>query len=115
MTKIDSFPPSSRRPSPRPLSPMTLPAQFTICNYQMPLAVYREVAAHLQQIEGIGVAFLEPIERKFSYLESQVGGLEIILPDRFSDRDRILLQRLLDYYADRYERWEIEDRSRNRA
>jgi hypothetical protein len=73
----------------------------------MPLAVYREVAAHLHQIEGTIVAFLAPVDREFSYLDSQVGGLEITLTDRFSDRDRVLLDRLLDDDADLYARWEI--------
>ncbi len=73
----------------------------------MPLSVYREVAAHLQQIEGITVAFLEPIDRVFSYTESQLGGLEITGADRLVTRDQIQLDRLLSYYTDRYPRWEI--------
>ncbi len=77
----------------------------------MPLGVYREVAAHLQQIQGVTVAFLAPIDREFSYLESQVGGLEITLTDRFNDRDRILLDRLLDDDSQRYARWEITGRA----
>jgi hypothetical protein len=36
-------------------------SKFTISNYQIPLTVYREIAAHLQQIEGITVKFLDPI------------------------------------------------------
>jgi hypothetical protein len=87
---------------------MPLAPKFTIRNYQMPLAVYREVAAHLRQIEGITVAFLTPIDREFSYTESQVGGLEITLADRCTDRDRIWVDRLLEYYADRYHHWEID-------
>ncbi len=74
----------------------------------MPLAVYREVAAHLQQIEGITVTFLEPIDRVFSYTESQLGGLEITGADRLTDLDKIRVDRLLRYYADRYNSWEID-------
>ncbi|WP_310427087.1 hypothetical protein [Chamaesiphon sp. VAR_48_metabat_135_sub] len=81
---------------------------FTISNHQMPLAVYREVAAHLQQIEGITVTFLEPIDRVFSYTESQLGGLEITGADRLTDLDKIRVDRLLRYYADRYNSWEID-------
>jgi hypothetical protein len=87
---------------------LPLTPKFTISNDQMPLAVYREVAAHLQQIEGIAVAFLDPTERVFSYTESQLGGLEIIGADRLKDPDRIWIDRLLSYYADRYNPWEID-------
>jgi hypothetical protein len=65
---------------------LPLAPKFTIRNYQLPLAVDREVAAHLRQIEGITVAFLTPIERDFSYTESQLGGLEITLADRLTNR-----------------------------
>ena len=82
--------------------------KVTISNHQMPLAVYREVAAHLQQIEGIAVAFLTPINRGFSYTESQLGGLEITGVDRLADPDKIRFERLLSYYADRYNPWEID-------
>jgi hypothetical protein len=90
--------------------------KFTISNYQIPLAVYREIAAHLQQIEGITVKFLEPIDRVFSYTESQLGGLEIAGADRLTELDRLRLDRLLGYYADRYigvfigseHRWELD-------
>jgi hypothetical protein len=88
---------------------MPISSKVTICNYQMPLAVYREVAAHLQQIEGITVAFLTPIDREFSYTESQLGGLEIIGADRLADVDRLRLDRLLGYYADRYNPWKIDN------
>ncbi len=85
---------------------LRIPA-FKICNYQMPLAVYREVAAHLQQIAGISVTCLAPIDRAFSYTESQLGGLEITGADRLTESDLLLLERLLSYYADRYAEWEI--------
>ncbi|WP_373543082.1 hypothetical protein [Chamaesiphon sp.] len=87
---------------------MLLPTPaFTICNYQLPLAVYREVAAHLRQIAGITVTFLEPIDRAFSYTESQLGGLEITGADRLTELDLRQLDRLLSYYAERYDEWEI--------
>jgi hypothetical protein len=81
--------------------------KFTISNYQMPLAVYREVAAHLQQIEGVKVAFLPPIDQEFSYTESQLGGLEITGIDQLMAPDRLQVERLLGYYADCYHEWEI--------
>ena len=99
-------------PLPSTLYPMIPPTPaFTICNYQMPLAVYREVAAHLQQIAGISVTFLEPSDRAFSYLESQLGGLEIRGADRLTESDLQQLERVLSYYAERYDEWDIDRQS----
>jgi hypothetical protein len=68
----------------------------------IPVAVYREFAAHLQQIEGIRVTFLTPIDRSFSYTESQLGGIEISGVDLLPDRDRRRLDQIVEYYADRF-------------
>ena len=77
----------------------------TICNPQIPLAVYRELAAHLQQIEGVAVEFLATSkERAFGYLDSQLGGLKIHGVDRLADVDRTRLDLILSYYTDRYVR-----------
>jgi hypothetical protein len=78
----------------------------TISNHQLPLAVYREVAAHLQQIEGITVEFLTPIDRAFNYTESQLGGLKITGIDRLTDRNRHNFDQILTYYSNRYAPWE---------
>ena len=82
--------------------------KFTICNDRMPLAVYREVAAHLQQIEGISIEFLNPIDRDFSYNNSQLGGLEIAGADRLTQPDRVRLEQILSYYANRFAAWEFD-------
>jgi hypothetical protein len=87
---------------------MLLTSKFTIANHQVPLAVYREIAAHLRQIEGITVSFLTSVDRGFSYTESQLGGLEIMGANLLTDSDRIRLDRLLNYYADRYNQWDIQ-------
>jgi hypothetical protein len=91
-----------------PSPPMLFTSKFTIANHQVPLAVYREIAAHLRQIEGITVSFLTSVDRGFSYTESQLGGLEIMGANLLTDSDRIRLERLLNYYADRYNQWEIQ-------
>jgi hypothetical protein len=87
---------------------LPLTPKFTVCNDQMPLAVYREVAAHLQQVEGVKVVSIEPRDRIFSYTESQLGGLEIIGVDRLTDLARSRIEQLLSYYADRYGVWQID-------
>ncbi|MCY7369106.1 MAG: hypothetical protein LH474_13250 [Chamaesiphon sp.] len=94
--------------SPSPHLSMLLTAKFTIANHQLPLAVYREIAAHLRQFEGVTVSFLTQIDREFSYTESQLGGLEIMGANLLTDVDRIRMDRLLNYYADRYHQWEIQ-------
>ncbi len=79
-----------------------------IHNHKIPLAVYREIAAHLRQVEGIAVAYLTPIDREFSYTESQIGGLEITGANLLTDSAKIRIDSLLKYYADRYHPWQIE-------
>ncbi len=87
---------------------MPLTPKITIANHQLPLAIYREVAAHLRQLEGITVSCLDQVDRGFSYLDSQVGGLEILGADRLSDPDKARFEVLLNYYADRYSPWDLE-------
>jgi hypothetical protein len=87
---------------------MPLTSKLTIANHQLPLAIYREVAAHLRQVEGITVSYLDQVDRGFSYLESQVGGLEILGADQLSDLDQARFENVLNYYADRYSPWDIE-------
>ncbi len=71
----------------------------------IPLAVYRELAAHLQQIEGVTVASLEVAkDRPFDYTESQLGGLAVNGIDRLAAHDLARLQVILSYYIDRYDR-----------
>jgi hypothetical protein len=71
----------------------------------IPIAVYRELAAHLQQIEGVTVEFLEVAkDRPFHYTESQLGGLAINGVDRLAEPDLARLQLILRYYTDRYNR-----------
>jgi hypothetical protein len=65
----------------------------------LPLAIYREVAAHLRQVEGVNVELIPQTSRQFNYHQSQIGGLSIAYPMNLSDRDRQLIKAILDYYA----------------
>jgi hypothetical protein len=49
-----------------------------------------------------------PIARSFSYTESQLGRLEIDEIDRLSDLNRDRFERMLSYYAEHYQLWEID-------
>lgn len=71
----------------------------------MPLAVYREVAAHLRQVSGVEVVLLPQTAQVFDYQQSQVGGLQF---QYASDADEATCQRveqILQYYGDRHGAW----------
>ncbi|MCG5059956.1 MAG: hypothetical protein KA714_18705 [Limnoraphis sp. WC205] len=81
---------------------------------RLPLAVYREVAAHLRQVEGvqtglnpassIGEASQPP---QFDYKRSQVESLWIQLPQNATTAIRQQVDQILAYYGDRYGAWEV--------
>jgi hypothetical protein len=87
----------------------------------LPLAVYREMAAHLRQIEGIKVEIIEydlaeglfepnsvsevelqAAKQKFHYRQSQVKGLSLEYDADLDDRSQRLRDEILVYYRDRY-------------
>lgn len=72
----------------------------------LPLAVYREVAAHLCQVDGIVVELVAQQSQQFDYRLSQVDSLWI---KSIADTDSIdseQVKRILAYYSDRYGAWE---------
>ncbi|HEY9655845.1 MAG TPA: hypothetical protein V6C50_10155 [Crinalium sp.] len=72
----------------------------------LPLAVYREVAAHLCQVEGITVDLIPQQSQQFDYRLSQIDSLRI---QSIVDADSInseQVKRILAYYSDRYGAWE---------
>ena len=76
----------------------------------LPLAVYREVAAHLRQVEGVDTSLImrslehDPSEQ-FDYYQSQIAALEITYSDKFTNADEARVSEILDYYAQRYSPW----------
>jgi hypothetical protein len=78
----------------------------------MPLAVYREVVAHLCLIEGINAelqprsAASDPAAQPFDYTLSQIECLWLEHPEHLNPADRAQIQRILAYYGDRYGAWE---------
>ncbi|MGI0493157.1 hypothetical protein ACN4EG_15340 [Alkalinema pantanalense CENA528] len=80
---------------------------FSVKNDSVPLAVYREIAAHLEQVDGVVVECLPQTAREFNYLQSQLGGLRIELPDRPETQHQV--DHILAYYGDRYGAWERGD------
>jgi hypothetical protein len=79
--------------------------------HQLPLAVYREVAAHLRQVAGVDASLImrsldhDPQE-KFDYYQSQVAALEINYVENLVAADKQRVSEILDYYAQRYSSWQ---------
>ena len=76
----------------------------------LPLGVYREVAAHLRQVQGVDASLiLRSIEHdeseKFDYYQSQVAALEIKYTDQTDETAQEQVAAILDYYARRYKSW----------
>ncbi|AOW98299.1 hypothetical protein BJP34_01545 [Moorena producens PAL-8-15-08-1] len=76
----------------------------------LPLAVYREVAAHLRQVTGVKADLLPQTSQQFDYNQSQVGGLWIEYGETADKVERERVKQILSYYQNRYGAWE-EDTS----
>ena len=72
---------------------------------QMPLAVYREVSAHLEQVERVQTELVPQTSQQFDYSLSQIDSLWIDQPDDAAADQRV--SQILAYYSDRYGAWEI--------
>ncbi|MEH2163648.1 MAG: hypothetical protein V7K38_22060 [Nostoc sp.] len=68
----------------------------------LPLAVYREIAAHLRQIEGVEVDLIPQSSQQFDYNQSQIGGLSISWAANSSLESRQRFNQILAYYQNRY-------------
>jgi hypothetical protein len=79
--------------------------------HQLPLAVYREVAAHLRQVVGVDTSLImrsldhDPQE-KFDYYQSQVAAIEISYVADIPETNMFMVSKILDYYAQLYASWE---------
>jgi len=73
---------------------------------RLPLAVYREVAAHLRQVDGVNTCLLPQTAKEFDYLQSQVGGIWIRYDADQAERCQPQVEAILTYYGDRYGQWE---------
>jgi hypothetical protein len=80
--------------------------RYQVRNATLPLAVYREVAAHLQQVDGVETGLLPQTSQQFDYQLSQVGSLWVEHSDTLNESQRERLQSILQYYSDRYGAWE---------
>jgi len=80
-------------------------------NYQirrrtLPLAVYREVVAHLLLVDGVRAGLVTQQSTKFDYDQSQVDRLWLDYPEDLDPASQTQVQQILAYYGDRYGAWE---------
>lgn len=68
----------------------------------LPLAVYREIAAHLRQVEGVETDLYPATSEQFDYNQSQVGGLWIQYTPIADSESQELVDQILAYYQNRY-------------
>ena len=68
----------------------------------LPLAVYREIAAHLRQVEGVETGLYPSSSEQFDYNQSQVGGLWIQYAQTTDPQSREQVAKILAYYRNRY-------------
>ena len=63
------------------------------------LAMYRELASHIEQIEDVTTELFWQESTEFSYLGSQIGGMWLIYPQSISSQSQALIQNILDHYG----------------
>ncbi|MBD2163743.1 hypothetical protein H6G04_04910 [Calothrix membranacea FACHB-236] len=68
----------------------------------LPLAVYREIAAHLRQVEGVEVGLISQSSLQFDYYQSQIEGLWISWASNPTSTSRQRVQQILAYYRNLY-------------
>lgn len=73
---------------------------------RLPLAVYREVAAHLRQVSGVEAGLLAQRSQQFDYYQSQIGGVWIRYTASADATSQRRVEQILAYYGDRYGTWE---------
>lgn len=68
-------------------------------NPDIALAVYRELASHLEQIDEVNVELFWQESTEFSYLGSQIGGFWLSYPQNLSARSHVLIENILNCYG----------------
>ena len=68
----------------------------------VPLAVYREIAAHLSQLLGVEVGLIPQTSSEFDYNQSQIAGLSISWQSHPDEKTRETFNQIVAYYRNRY-------------
>lgn len=80
--------------------------RFAVRYDGMPLAVYRELAAHLHCIPGVEVELEWNRSTTFRYTDSQIGALRIQMAEQTNPEQ---VRRVLDHYGSWQRGQEIQD------
>ena len=79
---------------------------------KLPLAVYREVIAHLRQVEGVTADLIsQPIDsnsESFDYTQSQIKSLWLEYDNNLSVHNQQRITEILNYYAQKFHPWQEE-------
>ena len=67
--------------------------------HNLPLAVYREIAAHLSQLEGVVVELIPQSSPEFDYTQSQIAGLWVNYTQDIAQQ----VEQILAFYRTRYQ------------
>ena len=93
-------------------SPTAKTTHYRLVCPKLPLAVYREVVAHLRQVDSVKAGLISrPISssaEKFDYTQSQIEALWIEHPENLDSQSKQRIKSILDYYAQRYRPWQFE-------
>ncbi len=68
----------------------------------VPLAVYREIAAHLRQVVGVEVGLIPQTSLKFDYNQSQISGLWISWTPTADAGSQERFKQIVAYYQNRF-------------
>lgn len=72
---------------------------------ELPLAIYREIAAHLGQIPGLSVELVPQSAPGFDYRLSQIEALKLQYSEGLPAEEVAQVKAILRYYGDRYGGW----------
>ncbi len=65
----------------------------------LPLAIYRELAAHLRQIQGVSTQLIPQKSQEFDYAQSQIDHLEMSYSVDLASQEKQRLEEILNHYA----------------
>ncbi|WP_103667250.1 hypothetical protein [Pseudanabaena sp. BC1403] len=71
-----------------------------VYNPDITLAMYRELASHIEQIVDVSSELFWQESTEFSYLGSQIGGMWLVYPQSLTTQSQILIKDILNHYGD---------------